>query len=87
VTSLSEEAFDSPEIIDEKKRVALEWLTEAWADAEAEGIEADIIAHAALFAALTDLVERYGEKAVGDMAGRLSARIMAGEYTLRRPLQ
>jgi len=87
VTSVCEEAYDSPEIIDEKKRVALEWLTEAWADAEAEGIEADIIAHAALFAALTDLVDRYGERAVGDMAGRLQGRIMAGEYTLRRPLQ
>ena len=37
--------------IAEQKRAALALLTEAWDEAIAEGIEPDILAHAALFTA------------------------------------
>jgi hypothetical protein len=42
--------------IAEKKRIALAFLTEAWDEALAEGVDSEILAHAALFTALSDLV-------------------------------
>ncbi|KPL52033.1 MULTISPECIES: hypothetical protein [Hyphomicrobiales] len=71
----------------DKKRAAYEIVADAMAEAEAEGIEYEIVTQAALFAVLTELVGHYGEAAVAALAGRLSDRIMAGEYTLVRPLQ
>lgn len=71
----------------EKKRAAFDIVTDAMADAEAEGIEYEIVTQAALFAVLTELVSNYGEQAVAELAERLPARILNGEYTLVRPLQ
>lgn len=71
----------------EKKRAAFDIVTDAMADAEAEGIEYEIVTQAALFAVLTELVSNYGEQAVAGLAERLPARILNGEYTLVRPLQ
>lgn len=73
--------------IAEKKRVALTYLFEAWDEAVAEGVDSEILAHAALFAALSDLVLTYGEEAVADLAERLPERIRAGEFTLEKALQ
>lgn len=73
--------------IAEKKRVALAYLIEAWDEAIAEGVDSEILAHAALFAALSDLVSTYGEEAVADLAQRLPERIRAGEFTLDRQVQ
>ena len=61
---------------------ALDVLLTAWQVAIGRGLEADLIAKAALFSALTDLVATYGEGAVGNYAASLAGRIKAGEFTL-----
>jgi hypothetical protein len=73
--------------IAEKKRLALAFLTEAWDEALAEGVDSEILAHAALFAALSDLVTTYGEEAVANLANSLSGRIRAFEFSLIRQVQ
>lgn len=83
---------DMMEIIDPAsiasvKRAALDHLERAFANAEAEGIPHDAMAHAALFAALQSLVERFGEDSVADLTRELPERIEAGAYTLNRILQ
>lgn len=73
--------------IAEQKRAALAYLTEAWDEAIAEGIEPDILAHAALFAALSDLIDTYGEDAVADLTVSLPDRVRRGEFSLQRTVQ
>ena len=46
-----------------------------------------MLANAALFAALADLIDVYGEDAVAKMTSGLSRRINHGEFTLRRTAQ
>ena len=65
-----------------QKREAFARLSAVWQDALGAGIEPDILAHVALFAALGDLVATYGESAVADFAERLPDRIAAGEFTI-----
>ena len=74
-----------PEIRD--RQLALEHLAEAWHGAESEGIEAESIAHAAIFAALATLVSEYGEEAIADLVAALPTRIRTGEYSLDRTVQ
>ena len=70
-----------------QKRLALDYLSEAWSEAEAEGVAPEIIAHAALFAAFADLVATYGEQAVAELARSLPGRIEGLEFTLDRAIQ
>ena len=63
---------------------ALRYILDAWEEALHDGIEPEMLANAALFAALADLVESYGEDAVAKMTGGLSRRIQHGEFTLTR---
>ena len=65
-----------------QKREAFARFSAVWQDALGAGIEPDILAHVALFAALGDLVATYGETAVADFAERLPGRIEAGEFTI-----
>ena len=74
-------------VIAEKKRVALAFLTEAWDEAVSEGVDSEILAHAALFAALSDLVSTYGEEAVAGLTESLPRRVRGGEFTLDRSIQ
>lgn len=73
--------------ISEQKKVALAYLTQAWDDAVAEGVESDVLAHASLFQALSDLVLSYGEEAVAELAATLEGRIRNREFTLSRTIQ
>ncbi len=73
--------------IAEKKRIALTFLTEAWDEALAEGVDSEILAHAALFTALSDLVTTYGEEAVANLTNTLSRRIRAFEFSLVQHVQ
>lgn len=75
------------ELEGDERKIALEYLAEAWLSAETDGLEGESIAHAALFAALATLVRTFGEEATADMVARLPERIRAGEYTLDRTLQ
>ena len=88
-TAAAEElAFSGEErAIAEKKRLALAYLCEAWDEALAEGVDPEILAHAALFTALSDLICTYGEEAVADLAKGLPARIQAFEFSLVRTVQ
>ncbi|RUT31128.1 hypothetical protein EMQ25_09660 [Arsenicitalea aurantiaca] len=71
----------------EARRIALEYLAEAWNDAEDDGVDGQALAHAALFAALATLVEGHGEDQTASFAEKLADRIRAGEYTVGRTLQ
>lgn len=68
----------------EQRRMALQNILDAWDEALAEGVGADILATTAIFAALSDMVEAYGEEAVAEMAAGLADRIRQGEFTLNR---
>ena len=65
-----------------RKQAALRYILDAWEEALHDGIEPEMLANAALFAALADLVASYGEDAVAKMTGGLSRRIQHGEFTL-----
>jgi len=70
-----------------QKQAALRYILDAWEEALHDGIEPEMLANAALFAALADLIGVYGEDAVAKMTGGLSRRIHHGEFTLRRTSQ
>ena len=67
------------------KQAALRYIRDAWEEALHDGIEPEMLANAALFAALTDLIDVYGEDAVAMMTNGLSRRILHGEFTLTHP--
>jgi hypothetical protein len=73
--------------IAEKKRLALAYLSEAWDGAMAEGVDPEILAHAALFTALADLIATYGEEAVAELTKTLPRRVEALEFSLDRRVQ
>jgi hypothetical protein len=64
------------------RRAALVYLDEAWEEALLDGIAPDCVAHAALFAALKELVLAFGEEATARFAEKLPERIRTGGYTL-----
>jgi len=68
----------------DKKGRALQLVLDAWDKALAEGAEPEVIASVAIYAALADMVDRYGETAVADFCATLPERTRAGEFTLRK---
>jgi len=66
----------------DQKMVALSYLHEAWAEAVHDGIDADCIAQACLFSALSELVTTYGEDATAKFTDGLSNRIKQGEFSI-----
>lgn len=79
--------LQQPDPSDAQKQAALGYILDAWEEALHDGIEPEMLANAALFAALTDLIDVYGEDAVAKMTSGLSRRIQHGEFTLRRTAQ
>ncbi len=73
-------AFD--EAGGEQHRAALVYVTEAFAEAILAGIESDFFAHAAVSAALRELVATYGEETVAAFTEKLPSRVRAGEFTI-----
>jgi hypothetical protein len=67
----------------EEKRAALSYLSEAFAEAQLDGLDGDCIAHAALFTAFHELVDTYGEEAVAQFAENLPDRIRSGSFSSR----
>ena len=67
---------------DEQKRIALRMILETWEEALARKVAPEIIASSAIFAALTDMVEHYGEEGVAEMVAEWPDRIRDGEFTL-----
>ena len=66
------------------RKVALKYIQTAWDEAIIDGLDSDMIANAALFAALCDLVSSYGEENVANMANELPTRIDQGEFSVSR---
>jgi hypothetical protein len=67
---------------EDDRRVALGFVTEAFAEAILAGLESDSFAHAALFAAFQELVSIYGEEPVAEFAEGLGERIRLGEFSI-----
>lgn len=63
------------------KRLALSYVTEAFAEAELDGIDPDCVVQAALFAAFRELILTYGEEATAEYAALLPDRIRGGAFS------
>ena len=61
---------------------ALSLSLEAWDEGAEQGIPSELMAYAALFTALTDLVSAFGEEAVANMTRSLDKRVRQGEFTI-----
>lgn len=61
---------------------ALQFILEAWEDGAAQGIAPELMAYAALYTALTDLVGSFGETHVSNLVDGLRGRILGGEFTI-----
>jgi hypothetical protein len=72
---------------DAQKRMALSYLSEAWAEARLEGIDGDCLAQASLFTAFAELVTTYGEDAVAKFVEGLSTRVKNGEFSVANARQ
>jgi hypothetical protein len=63
------------------KRAALNYVVEAFVEAQLDGLDADCMAQAALFAAFQELVATYGEEATAHFAEGLPERIRSGGFS------
>lgn len=77
----------SPDPLDElaaadARRAAMEFVTEAFAEAVLAGIEGECFAQAAMFAGFQELVATFGEEAVAKFAESLPDKIRRGDYTV-----
>ncbi len=66
----------------DRKGRALQLILDAWEQAVADGAEPEAIASVAIYAALADMVDRYGEEAVAEFCAGLPDRVRRGEFTL-----
>jgi hypothetical protein len=73
----------SPLSDDEQKALALDAILEAWDTALSHGVEPEMLASTAIFAALTDMVDIYGTEAVAEMCAGLPDRVRRGEFTFQ----
>ena len=72
---------------DEQKQLALRVILEAWEDALSQGVGAEMIASSAIFAALTDMIDLYGEESVAEMVAEWPDRIRNRVFTLSEDAQ
>jgi hypothetical protein len=63
---------------------ALNFILEAWEEGTDSGIAPELMAYAALYTALTDLVASFGEESVVSLVNGLESRVLKGEFTLAR---
>jgi len=66
---------------------ALDFILEAWEEGTGSGIAPELMAYAALYTALTDLVAAFGEESVITLVNGLAPRVEKGEFTLYRSRQ
>ena len=66
----------------EESMQALRLILAAWDEGEETGVAPEMMAYAALFTALSDLIDMYGEDAVASMARGLEQRVRLGEFTM-----
>ena len=61
---------------------ALEIILSAWEEGVECGVDSELMAYAALYAALIDLVGAYGEEPIAALSEGLAERIRSGEFTI-----
>ena len=64
---------------------ALDYVSEAFAEAVLDGVEIEALAEAAIATALRELVAAHGEEWVADIVQIWPERLRAGEFSLRAP--
>lgn len=64
------------------KRAALGYVTQAFAEAELDGLDSDFVVQAALFEAFRHLVEVYGEEQTATYAESIPDRIRDGSFSV-----
>jgi hypothetical protein len=69
---------------DDPRLKALHYILQAWEEATETGIAPELMAYAALYTALTDLVAAFGEDSVVVLVNGLGSRVKKGEFTLTR---
>ena len=72
---------------DDQRLRALNFILAAWEEGTGSGIAPELMAYAALYTALTDLVASYGEASVVSLVSGLVPRVEKGEFTLYRTRQ
>ncbi len=72
---------------DDDRLKALDFILQAWEEGTGSGIAPELMAYAALYTALTDLVAAYGEQSVVCLVNGLAPRVEKGEFTLYRSRQ
>ena len=65
---------------EEKRLTAVECHNEAWAEGLSAGIEAEIIAEAALATAFAEILRNNGEDAALALLDRMREKVVAGEF-------
>ncbi len=61
---------------------AFQFILEAWEEGAEQGIAPELMAYAALYTALTDLVGAFGEDNVSTLVAGLRERVLGGEFTV-----
>ena len=79
--------YEDEQSVAEKKRLALNYLMEAWEDAAEACVDLEILAHVGLFRAFADLVDIYGEEPAAELAETLPKRIRSYEFSRDRVVQ
>ncbi len=68
---------------DDQKARALDLMLDAWDKALGEGIEPEVLASVAIYAALVDMIDQFGPENVADFCATLPERVRNGEFTLK----
>lgn len=74
-------------LVGRNSTAALELIVSAWEEGNEIGIESELMAYAALYTALGDLVATFGEEPVAVLSERLAERVRAGEFTFYATVQ
>ena len=72
---------------DDARMKALNYILEAWEEGTGSGIAPELMAYAAIYTALTDLVAAFGEASVVSLVNGLGPRVEKGEFTVYRSRQ
>ncbi len=80
-------AFGPAEGNNDESMKALNFILEAWEEGTGNGIPPEMMAYAAIYTALTDLVAAFGEESVATLVNGLTARVEKGEFTIYRSRQ